>query len=70
VFTPRISEISGEVTGCLYAITAKVSSAGIESRNGGRKLLINRRTTSCCCGLVNSLYPPATLRIFRRVTRH
>src|SRR6267142_52042 len=63
VFTPRISEISGEVTGCLYAITASVSSAGIDSLNGGRKLLMNRRTTSCCCGLVNSLYQPATLRI-------
>src|SRR5438552_9773785 len=63
VFTPRISEISGEVTGCLYAITASVSSAGIDSRSGGRKLLINRRTTSCCCGLVYTLYPPATARI-------
>src|SRR6266849_3593685 len=62
VFTPRISEISGEVTGCLYAITASVSSAGMDSRNGGRKLLINRRTTSCCCGFVYSLYPPATAR--------
>src|SRR5258707_1372676 len=46
VFTPRISEISGAVTGCLYAITASVSSAGIERRNGGRSDLINRRTTS------------------------
>src|SRR2546429_5285749 len=31
VFTPRISEISGAVTGCLYAITASVSSAGIDN---------------------------------------
>src|SRR6184192_3999148 len=63
VFTPRISEISGAVTGCLYAITASVSSAGIDSRSGGRKLLMNRRTTSCCCGFVYILYPPATARI-------
>jgi hypothetical protein len=63
VFTPRISEISGAVTGCLYAITASVSSAGIDNRSGGRKLLMNRRTTSCCCGFVYILYPPATARI-------
>src|SRR6266581_5570701 len=63
VFTPRISEISGDVTGCLYAITASVSSAGMDSLSGGRKLLMNRRTTSWCCGLVYILYPPATARI-------
>src|SRR6266496_680439 len=63
VFTPRISKISGDVTGCLYAITASVSSAGMDSRSGGRKLLMNRRTTSWCCGLVYILYPPATARI-------
>jgi len=74
VFTPRISEISGEVTGCLYAITASVSSAGMDSRSGGRKLLMNRRTTSCCCGLVNSLYrrhlADLNPALFARIARH
>src|SRR5580704_13009354 len=32
VLTPRISEISGAVTGCLYAMTARVSRAGMERR--------------------------------------
>src|SRR5262245_55957521 len=34
--TPRISRISGIVIGCLYAITASVSSAGKDSRADGR----------------------------------
>src|SRR5215468_6456226 len=34
--TPRISRISGIVIGCLYAITARVSSAGRDRRAEGR----------------------------------
>ena len=44
--TPRISMISGVVTGCLYAITASVSSAGRESLNGVFRLLTKLRTAS------------------------
>ena len=37
--TPRISLISGTVTGCLYAMTANVSNACSDRRTGGFKLL-------------------------------
>ena len=43
--TPRISRISGTVTGCLYAITASVSSEAIESFALGR-VFRNARTCS------------------------
>src|ERR1700722_6823568 len=41
-------------------MTARVSSAGKESRMGGFRLLAKARTTSCCSGLVDMRYPPAT----------
>ena len=44
--TPRISMISGVVTGCLYAITASVSSAGKESFKGDLRVLTKFRTAS------------------------
>src|SRR6266498_931287 len=42
--TPRISRISGTVTGCLYAMTARVSSEAIESFPLGR--ILNH--VGCC----------------------
>jgi len=44
--TPRMSMISGPVTGCLYAMTASVSRAGSESFKGGFRLLTKLRTAS------------------------
>ena len=38
--------ISGDVTGCLYATTASVSSAGSDSFNGALRLLTKVRTAS------------------------
>ena len=50
--TPRISMISGAVIGCLYAITASVSSAASDSFSGGFRFLTNARTASWCSGFV------------------
>ncbi len=44
--TPRISFTSGAVTGCLYAITASVSSAGNESLRAGLRLFTRERNAS------------------------
>src|SRR6185437_1550877 len=50
--TPRISLTSGAVTGCLYAITASVSSACKDSFIGGLRLFTNARTASWYSGFV------------------
>ena len=49
---PSITETLNTVTGCLYAMTARVSSAGSESFSCGRKLLTKARTRSWCSALV------------------
>ncbi len=51
VFTPRISAISIAVIGCLYAITASVSSACTDSFCVVRSWK-RRRTHSCSSGRV------------------
>ena len=51
VFTPRISAISIAVTGCLYAMTASVSSAATDSFCDVRSWN-SRRTHSCSSGRV------------------
>ena len=45
-WTPRISMTSGAVTGCLYAITERVSNAARESFKGDLRLRTRLRTAS------------------------
>src|SRR6185503_19665303 len=58
-FTPRSSMISGRVTGCVYAITASVSRAWMDSRVGDLGSSISR-TQSLYSGRVVICQPPAT----------